>query len=132
MSRPTTGATSRTVHAAAGALALLGAAALCAAAPAGAAPTAEAPAVEQAVRTSPLTAGVDPARYTVRDVRMSAADPVWASARIAPVGADLEPADVVLRSVAGRWEVADLGSAEVGCGIAPEPVLADLELVCGL
>ena len=132
MSRTSTGATSRTARTTAGTLALLGVAALSAAAPAGAAPAADVPAVEQAVRTSPLTAGVDPGRYTVQDVRLSAADPAWAGASLAPVGADLEPADVVLRSVAGRWEVVDLGSAEVGCGIAPEPVLSDLGLTCGL
>ena len=118
-----------------GALVLGAVAALSGAAPAGAlvgAAPADVPAIEGAVRSSPLTAGVDGSRYAVRDVRVSAADPAWAAARLAPVGADLEPAEVVLQQVDGRWEVADLGTAEVGCGVAPEAVLTDLGAVCGL
>ena len=125
---------SRTTRRAARAVSAAGLAAAALLAPVSAAVAAavvEGPAVEEAVRTSPLTAGVDPAAYVVADVRLAAADPAWAAARIAPVpGAALDPADVVLRDVAGRWEVVELGTAEVGCGTAPAPVLADFGTVC--
>ncbi|PPK97466.1 hypothetical protein CLV92_104287 [Kineococcus xinjiangensis] len=126
------GTTTRTTltRVASGAGALASVALLAGAAPVSAAAVVDAPAIEQAVRTSPATAGVDPAAYRVADVRLSAADATWAAAHLAPTGADLEPADVVLHLQDGAWQVADLGSFEVGCGIAPAPVLGDFGTVC--
>ena len=125
-----TDATRTATRTASGAAALATVALLAGAAPVSAAPAVDAPAVERAVRTSPATAGVDPAAYRVADVRLSAADATWAAASLEPTGPDLEPADVVLHLRGGAWEVADLGSAEVGCGIAPVAVLGDFGTAC--
>jgi hypothetical protein len=87
---------------------------------------ADATAIEAAVTSSPATAAVDGADYAVTDVRV-AGD--WASAQLEPT-TDLDPATAVLQHVDGAWQVVDLGTAQVGCGLAPAAVEGDLGLVC--
>ena len=119
------------------ALALLGAASLLV--PAGAAlastraTSAQASAVAKAVRSS--TVGginkVPTKRYKVANVRISTVSKAWAMASlVANKGyqSTFQAATVLAVQPAGtrEWVVVDLGSAEVGCGIAPNRVLADL------
>lgn len=90
-------------------------------------------ALTQAVRSSPV-GGIDKVptkRYTVTKVKISTVSRAWAMASLAPTKAYrkiFQPAIVVAVQPAGtsKWVVVDLGSSEVGCGIAPNAVLADL------
>lgn len=73
--------------------------------------------------------GVPSSQFTVERLRVSRS--TWAAAKIVPErSADLDPADVLVRRTKGTWKVIDLGTAEVGCGVAPAPVLATLGLRC--
>ena len=85
--------------------------------------------VTQAVRRSEYTAGVPASAYSVTGLRMSGA---WARVTLSPRQEDLlDPATVLLRRSQGRWSVVDLGTAEVGCGVAPAATLRALRLDCG-
>jgi hypothetical protein len=94
---------------------------------------AQARAVARAVKSSPV-GGINTVpsnRYVVRKVEISTVSKAWAMASLRPTKAArdrFQPAVVVAVQPAGtaRWVVVDLGSAEVGCGIAPDAVLADL------
>jgi hypothetical protein len=96
--------------------------------------TTSAPAeIGTAVTTSPAVAGVPAADYSVTDVRLADSDPTWAAAQLTPTaaGADvLDPATVVLRQVDGTWQVVDLGTAQVGCGLLTPAVAGELALSC--
>ncbi|WP_369069823.1 hypothetical protein [Kineococcus terrestris] len=112
------------------ALGLLAAAPASASSPA-AAPAAPAvdPALVAAVAASPFTDGVPDGAWTVTDVRT--ADDVWAAAALEPVDPQaLDPATALLRATPDGWEVVDLGTAQVGCGTAPDAVLPALGLLC--
>lgn len=88
----------------------------------------EAAAVEQAVRTSPATAGVPSSQYAVDHVRVAGG---WAAADLEPTDpAALDPATVVLQRTAGSWTVVDLGTAQVGCGTVDASALPALALSC--
>jgi hypothetical protein len=120
------------------ALSLLGAATtlLVAAGPAFAsthATSSQASAVAKAVRSSHVDDidDVPTKRYTVTNIRISTVSKAWAMASLAPTKAyrnSFQPATLVAVKPAGtrEWIVVDLGTAEVGCGIAPNRVLADL------
>jgi hypothetical protein len=95
--------------------------------------SAQTSAVAKAVRSS--TVGginkVPTKRYTVKNVRISTVSKAWAMASLVPTKAyrtTFQAATVLAVQPAGtrEWVVVDLGSAEVGCGIAPNKVLADL------
>ncbi len=69
--------------------------------------------------------------YTVTGQRVSTVSKNWGSARLVATSgfkSSFQNALVVAVKLAGtnRWVVIDLGSAQVGCGIAPNKVLADL------
>lgn len=90
-------------------------------------------AVAQAVKSSPVggIGKVSTRRYTVSKVRISTVSRAWAMASLVPTRAfrnKFQVATVVAVRLAGTgtWVVVDLGSAQVGCGIAPNAVLADL------
>lgn len=86
-------------------------------------------AVTKAVHASEFTAGVPASQYSVVGLRTSG---VWATVTLRPVkGAELDPATVLLRQAKGRWSVVDLGTAEVGCEVAPADVVGALGLDCG-
>jgi hypothetical protein len=93
----------------------------------------QASAVAKAVRSSPVD-DIDkvPAnRYSVTNVRISVVSRAWAMGSLVPTKAyrnKFQPATVVAVKPAGtrEWVVVDLGTAEVGCGIAPNEVLSDL------
>ncbi len=70
-------------------------------------------------------------RYTVTGIRVSSVSRSWAKARLVATPAfrsSFQNASVVAVKLAGTnfWVVIDVGSAQVGCGIAPNKVLADL------
>jgi hypothetical protein len=74
---------------------------------------------------------VPESHYRVADQRVSTVSTNWASARLVATPAfrsSFQNAVVVAVRLAGtnQWVVVDLGSADVGCGIAPNKVLADL------
>lgn len=69
--------------------------------------------------------------YRVTGVRISSVSSSWAMADLTATRAyrsTFQNASVIAVKLAGtrRWVVVDLGSAQVGCGIAPDKVLADL------
>ena len=69
--------------------------------------------------------------YRVTDARISSVSRSWASAQLSPTRASrstFQSGSAILVRLAGtnRWVVLDVGSAQVGCGIAPDKVLADL------
>jgi hypothetical protein len=90
-------------------------------------------ALTRAIHTTPV-AGINaiPAnRYRVSRARISTVSTSWASAWVEPTKrfqATLQGIEVVAVKLAGKstWVVVDAGTAEVGCGVAPNPVLADL------
>lgn len=84
--------------------------------------------ITTAVRRSEFTAGVPSSQYAVTGLRTSG---TWATVTLAPrKQAELDPATVLLRQSQGRWSVVDLGTAEVGCGVAPAATLRALKLGC--
>jgi hypothetical protein len=93
----------------------------------------QANAVAQAVKSSPV-GGINKVpsnRYTVTNVRISTVSKAWAMASLKATRAfrnSFQAATIVAVQPAGtsKWVVVDLGSAQVGCGIAPNAVLADL------
>jgi hypothetical protein len=90
-------------------------------------------ALTRAIHATPV-AGINripTSHYRVSRVRISTVSASWASASVVPTKrfqATLQGIEVVAVKLAGKstWVVIDAGSAEVGCGIAPDPVLADL------
>jgi len=90
-------------------------------------------ALTRAIHTTPV-AGVNKiprSRYRVSNVKISTVSKSWASASLVPTKrsrATFQSAYVLAVNPAGTssWVVVDLGSAEVGCGIVPDSVLADL------
>jgi hypothetical protein len=116
--------------------AIVGAGAVLWASPAGASRAATAnqrQALTNAVHSS-VVGGINKVptnEYTVTGVRISSVSKSWASARLVATPAfksKFQNGFVVAVKLAGtsRWVVVDLGSAQVGCGIAPNKVLADL------
>jgi hypothetical protein len=87
-------------------------------------------AIADAVRTSPLTAAVPANDYEVVNTRIAASDPSWAWTELRPKVADVDRVEAVVHQVDGLWEVAQLGSYEVGCDVAPSQVIDDLDLSC--
>ena len=95
-------------------------------------------AVPDAVRAS-ATGGLngESDRYEVQDVRVSTSDPTWARfAVVAKVGQETSfqnQTGVVQCTLAGSWNVTDVGSAGVGCDgddAPPDAVRSELGLTC--
>lgn len=85
-------------------------------------------AVTKAVNASEYTEGIPATDYAVTGVRVSGS---WASATLRPSRtAELDPATVILQKSRGAWQVVDLGTAEVGCGLVPAAALKPLRLTC--
>ncbi len=69
--------------------------------------------------------------YRITDAHISTVSTSWASAQLTATAAyrsSFQDVTIVAVQPAGtkRWVVVDLGSAQVGCGIAPDRVLQDL------
>lgn len=100
-------------------------------APADAASTPMQRAIVEAVRTSAVTAQVPGSAYGVRSIHISD-DATWATAVLVPIDPDaLDPAVALAQRHGQRWQIADLGTFEVGCDLAPAGVLRELRLDCG-
>lgn len=84
--------------------------------------------ITDAVHRSEFTDGVPASSYTVTGLRASGS---WARAELKPSrGVELDQATVVLRRSSNRWQVVDLGTAQVGCEVAPAATLRALHLRC--
>ncbi|WP_131749349.1 hypothetical protein [Frankia sp. Cppng1_Ct_nod] len=96
----------------------------------GRAPTTdEVAAIARAVFVSPLVALVPPERLQVTGIRISTGSPDWAFAALRPQDCDLDPAIVVLRfDVGGGWVLDQVGTAHVGVGRAPTPMIDEFQL----
>jgi hypothetical protein len=89
----------------------------------------EATAIARALRTA-LSGG--PVHcFHAREVVVSTVGP-WARARVVRCGDShrFDTALAVLERRRGRWGVRDLGTADVGCTVAPRRVRRDLRLIC--
>ena len=84
--------------------------------------------ITTAVRRSEYTAGVPASSYAVTVLRTSGS---WARVTLQPgKSVELDPATVVLRQTKGQWKVVDLGTAMVGCDVAPKATVKALRLDC--
>ncbi len=94
-------------------------------------------AIAHAVRTTPVgdVNRTPEAWYTVNRIKISSASKSWAIAwqKSTKAGQDkFQPAYFILVNPAGTkgWTVVDVGTALVGCGIAPNAVVKDLVGAC--
>ncbi|MGF7235055.1 MAG: hypothetical protein ACQSGP_08865, partial [Frankia sp.] len=87
-------------------------------------------AIVAAVHGSALTSDVPASYYRVLDVRVSRANPNFASAQLVPTNDQIAPGMAVLRHDAAGWTLIDVGSGEVGCGVVPVPARAELNVTC--
>ncbi len=90
-------------------------------------------AITKAMQTSPVAGlnTVPRAKYKVTNAKISSVSPNWATADLTPTAAakdNLQSGYAFLALLAGTttWVVLDFGSAEVGCGYAPNAVIDDL------
>lgn len=91
--------------------------------------------IAKAMRASVVGGGIPDRWYTIDRQRISTASSSWAMAwqRSTKAGeGKFQPAYALLVKLAGtkRWVVVDLGTALVGCGVAPDKVVADLVGPC--
>ncbi|MCM3921302.1 hypothetical protein ND748_06380 [Frankia sp. AiPs1] len=90
----------------------------------------DADAIDRAVRASEYTAQVPAKDYEVAGTLLASSDPSWAYTELHPTVADLDRAEGVLHRTDGGWKLVQLGTYEVGCGVAPTAVLDDFGLEC--
>lgn len=84
--------------------------------------------VRQAILHSKLLGVVKPSNVTVSDIRFVGTSHAWAGALATPKNGQTDPAQVLLHRTGFTWQVRDLGTAGVGCGIAPASVRSSLGL----
>ncbi len=83
--------------------------------------------VATAIRHSSLLGAVKPSNVAVSQVKFTG-DHTWASALATPKNGQTDPAQVLLKKSGSTWTVRDLGTAGIGCGIAPQTVRDTLGL----
>ncbi len=86
-------------------------------------------AIVAAIKKTPMLGAVPASDISVRDIRVSSANPSWASAIAHPRDQRTDDASVALQKVNGRWTVRMLGTEGVGCA-APSKLRSSLRLVC--
>ncbi|ABW15826.1 hypothetical protein [Parafrankia sp. BMG5.11] len=86
--------------------------------------------IVNAVRSSALTSAVPPESYRVTGTVLARSDQSWAWVELVPVTDEVDRAEGVLHRGDSGWELIQIGSYEVGCGIVPSAVAADLDLEC--
>lgn len=91
-----------------------------------AAPSSTTQQITSAVLHSALLGAVAPDNVAVSQIRF--AGDQWAGAVATPKNGQTDPAQVLLQKTGSTWQVRDLGTANVGCGIAPSAVRATLGL----
>ncbi|GGB20084.1 hypothetical protein GCM10011492_07450 [Flexivirga endophytica] len=84
--------------------------------------------VTNAILHSKLLGAVKPANVSVSQVKFAGAGHTWASALATPKNGQTDPAQVLLKKSGTSWTVRDLGTASIGCGIAPQAVRNTLGL----
>ena len=82
--------------------------------------------ITSAILHSPLLGAVSPDNVAVSQIRFAGEG--WAGAVATPKNGQTDPAQVLLHKTGSTWQVRDLGTASVGCGIAPAAVRAQLGL----
>ncbi len=90
----------------------------------------DASAIAQAVKSSEYTSAVPAADYEVTGTLLAASDPTWAYTELHPTVQDYDRAEGVLHRTSGGWQLVQLGTYELGCGVAPTAVLDDFGLAC--
>lgn len=83
--------------------------------------------IATAIRHSKLLGVVKPSNVAVSRVKFTG-NRAWASALATPKNGQTDPAQVLLKKSGSTWTVRDLGTASVGCGIAPQSVRSTLGL----
>lgn len=78
--------------------------------------------ITRAILASDYLGAVKPANVAVSQVQFAGADHSWAGALATPKNGQTDPAQVLLQKTGDTWTVRDLGTAGVGCGIAPQTV----------
>ena len=91
----------------------------------------QARAIERAVKATPEAKGLPKGSYRVTGKRVSTLSRFWAFAHISPRDGfedTVGGADVILvrPATSRRWVPLEIGTGEVGCGVAPVRVIADL------
>lgn len=84
--------------------------------------------ITSAILHSSLLGAVQPSNVAVSQIRFDGADRAWAAALATPKNGQTDPAQVLLQKSGDTWQVRDLGTAGVGCGIAPSAVRGQLGL----
>ncbi|MCH8614005.1 hypothetical protein [Arsenicicoccus dermatophilus] len=79
-----------------------------------------------AVAANPALRGWKATDWRLEHVEVTAAG--WARATVHATHGQTDDATAVLHRARGRWTVSDLGTAQVGCGVVPTPVLESLRL----
>ncbi|WP_462183595.1 hypothetical protein, partial [Frankia sp. AgKG'84/4] len=82
------------------------------------------------VRGSQYTAAVPATNYQVTGTVLAASDPSWALTELEPTVEDLDRAEGLVHRTPAGWELVQVGTYEVGCGVAPSAVLDDFGLQC--
>lgn len=83
--------------------------------------------IATAILHSDLLGAVKPSNVAISQVELSG-DHAWASALATPKNGQTDPAQVLLQRSGNSWTVRDLGTANIGCGIAPQSVRDTLGL----
>ncbi|MCM3887103.1 hypothetical protein [Frankia sp. R82] len=87
-------------------------------------------AIASAVKSSEYTSAVPANDYEVTGTVLAASDPTWAYTELHPTVEDYDRAEGVLHHTSGGWQLVQLGTYELGCGVAPADVLDDFGLEC--
>ncbi|MCL9761989.1 hypothetical protein MXD95_022610 [Frankia sp. AiPa1] len=87
-------------------------------------------AIARAVKSSEYTSAVPADDYEVTGTVLAASDPTWAYTELNPTVEDYDRAEGVLHHTTGGWQLVQLGTYELGCGVAPADVLDDFGLEC--
>lgn len=84
--------------------------------------------IARAIFASNMLGAVKPSNVSVSQVKFAGPHHEWADALATPKNGQTDPAQVLLQRSGAGWQVRDLGTAFVGCGIAPRAVRSTLGL----
>ncbi|OIQ66115.1 hypothetical protein GALL_523190 [mine drainage metagenome] len=74
--------------------------------------------------------GVDPWFAAIVHIRLSKTDPNWAIFTAVPYLPVTDIAYGWANNQSGHWQVRDFGTAQIGCGVTPLPVLNEFGFGC--
>lgn len=84
--------------------------------------------IRTAILHSKMLGAVKPSNVVISQIRIAGPTGTWAGALVTPKDGQTDPAQVLLRKSGGTWQVRDLGTASVGCGMVPASVRGSLDL----